>query len=372
MSVINKMLKDLEQRNDDSALDEISSVYQPPAKNSIKYIVVALSVVVLGLIVTVSWLLLNNNSKSLMIANLGQQTATTKQKARKPELQTITIKSLKTAVEKSEDKERQLEQALNEYKPTEVVQKTKSMVPVVVKPKKTQKVSSKAQPQIKPKPQAKPKNQSKPKIEPKAKQNPGFSIVKSSEQYSPKERLEQLMKKAQSSFDKGYITEAIEKLNKVLSISDGHIEARNLLAVAWYGRGELQQAVSIINDGLSKYPNVEVWRMTAAKIYFKENNMKGAFSYLDIDLSNGSLDFYSMKASVARKLENYSSAESAYLRLTKIQPDIGNWWLGHAISLDSQGKFDEAILSYQTVLTKGGISAASTAFVQSRIKELEI
>jgi len=368
MSVINKMLKDLEQRHDDTELDDISSVYQAPAKNPIKYIVVALSVVVIGLIVTVSWLLLKNNSSTLTVSNSEQQVAM-EQQTSKPKLKTITIKPLKTAAEKAQIKERELEQVLNDYtpeKPPQILEKPEPMVPVVVTPKKTQKAADK------PKATSKAQAKAQPKAKPKSETKSELSIVKSSEQYSPQERLEQLMKKAQAAFDKGYVSEAIEKLNKVLSISDGHIEARNLLSVAWYGRGELQQAVSIINDGLSRYPNVEVWRMTAAKIYFKENNMKGAFSYLDINLSNGSLDFYSMKASVARKLENYPSAESAYLMLTKLQPDVGNWWLGHAISLDSQGKFDEAILSYQTVIAKGGISSASMTFVQGRIKELEV
>ncbi len=365
MSVINKMLKDLEKRHDDSEINEISSVYQPPAKSPVNYIVLALSTVVIGLIVVVSWLLVKNNSDRLIVTSSEEQ-ALIKQQSNKTKVQKKLINPLKASDDKAQRKELELERALNEQnqqqpvEPVNVLEKSERMVPVIVQPKSPKKAVSK--PEVKPKPQSKPKAQSKPTL----------SIVKSSEQYSPKERLEQLMKKAQSSFDKGYVSEAVEKLEKVLSISNGHIEARNLLAVAWYGRGELQQAVSILNDGLSKYPNVELWRMTAAKIYFKDNNMKGAFSYLDIELSNGTFEFYSMKASVARKLENFQSAESAYFMLTKLQPDVSNWWLGHAISLDSQEKFDEAILSYQTVKSKGGISPASMKFVQDRLQELQL
>ena len=363
MSVINKMLKDLENRHDDTELNQISSVYQAPAKNSIKYIVIALSIVVFGLIVVVSWLLLKNNPTSQVVSSSQQRTAM--QKSNEPKIQRKTINPLKSTAQKAEIKELELQKALNEYKPEtspKILEKPEPMMPVVVESKQTKKILEK--PRLQPKVNARPKPQSEQKPQ------PTLSIVKSSEQYSPKQRLEQLMKKAQSSFDKGYVSEAVEKLEKVLSIADDHIEARNLLAVAWYGRSELQRAVSILNDGLSKYPNVELWRMTAAKIYFKDNNMKGAFSYLDVELSNGSVEFYSMKASVARKLENFPSAESAYLMLTQLQPDIGNWWLGHAISVDSQEKFDEAILSYQAVQKKGGISPASMQFVQNRLQEL--
>ncbi|MDU0113707.1 hypothetical protein RT723_12005 [Psychrosphaera aquimarina] len=60
MSVINKMLKDLEQRHDDPEADVINAVYQPPVKNTAKYIVIALSVVVVCLAIAIGWLLLKD------------------------------------------------------------------------------------------------------------------------------------------------------------------------------------------------------------------------------------------------------------------------------------------------------------------------
>lgn len=370
MSVINKMLKDLEQRHDDPEADVINAVYQPPVKNTAKYIVIALSLVVVGLAIAIGWLLLKDEPINPIQEPLVPVAQGNKVDSKPKKIQIKPLMPVQPSDKTAEDKVAMVDDVILEQtkksKPeeqkvsetaaaVEVVKKVKPLVPVTVQTKT---------PEPKTKPMA-------PAPVAKSNPNPELTIVKSSEKYSPEQRLEQLMTKAQSSFDKGYVTEAVEKLNKVLSISDGHVEARNLLAVAWYGRGELQQAVSILNDGLSKYPNVELWRMTAAKIYFKENNIKGAFSYLDIELSNATLEFYSMKASIARKLERYESAESAYLMLTRLQPDLGNWWLGHAISLDSQGKFDAAILSYQTAAAKGGMLRSTMDFVENRIQELK-
>lgn len=163
----------------------------------------------------------------------------------------------------------------------------------------------------------------------------------------------------------------IEAFNEVLAVADNHVKARNLLAVAWYGRGELQQAVGILNNGLNRYPNIEAWRVTAAKIFFKENELQGAFTYLEADLASASEEFYSMKANLARQLRRFDKAEVAYANLTQIQPDKGNWWLGHAISLDSQNKSEQAIQSYQAAVERSGISPASAKFATERIHVLQ-
>jgi len=200
---------------------------------------------------------------------------------------------------------------------------------------------------------------------------PRFVIEKSNTQMTLAQRVTKLLTEAKSSFDKGYITEAIEKLEQVIRFEDGHIEARNLLAGAWYGRGELNSAIKVLNDGLQRYPSIEEWRLTAAKIFFKENNTAGALSYLDIELNNASKEFYTMKGSLARQLRQFAKAELAYIKLTQIEPHIGNWWLGLAIAQDSLGKQREAIASYKSVLARGGVSQDSAKFARQRIAQIE-
>lgn len=198
-----------------------------------------------------------------------------------------------------------------------------------------------------------------------------FVIEKTSSELTPQERIAKLLSKAKESYDRGYVTEAIEQLTRILSISDSNVEARNLLAAAWYGRGEGNKAVSIINDGLQRYPLIEEWRVTAAKIFFKDNNAAGAFSYLDVNLENASKEFYTLKGNLARELKYYAKAEAAYAQLTKLEPFVGNWWLGLAIAQDSLGKASDAISSYKKVLDVGGVSSQSISFSQNRIDVLQ-
>ena len=64
MSVINKMLKDLEQRQSENALDEISSIYRAPERKFKSPLVLFLLVIVLGLLAAIGWLLLNKQDQA--------------------------------------------------------------------------------------------------------------------------------------------------------------------------------------------------------------------------------------------------------------------------------------------------------------------
>lgn len=200
---------------------------------------------------------------------------------------------------------------------------------------------------------------------------PQLVIERSNAKLTPEQQVNKLMAKAENSFEKGYITEGISQLEQVLTISDMYVEARNMLAGAWYGRGEVNRAISILNNGLQRNPANESWRLTAAKIFFKENNPAGALSYLDVELTSVSKEFLTMKGSLGRQLQQFDKSESAYSKLAEMEPTVGNWWLGLAIAQDSLGKHQQALISYQNLVRFGGVSADSIAFAKQRITELK-
>lgn len=379
MSVINKMLKDLEQREQKPGADfdsnNASAVYQPKERNNLALVLGLMFVVILLLAGAVSWLLFKNTEQVPVTA---EQVVVEKE----VEAEAVIVATQKAEVTKPEPT---VIKRSPVYVPADAAQ---SIVSAQVVPSKDE---QKLEPQVNRNEgsnnetaidafeQPNLNTDSNVALEEKESSrnvdepvdNVQFTIEKTPSHLTREQRIEKLMAKANSSFDKGYITDAITQLEEVLNSADDHVEARNLLAVAWYGRGELQQAVSILNNGLNRYPNVEMWRLTAAKIFFKENELPGAFSYLEADLANASSEYYSMKGTLARQLKRFDKAETAYASLTKLEPNKGSWWLGHAIALDSQNKSELAINSYKQAITHAGISPTSMKFAQQRIESLQ-
>ena len=77
-----------------------------------------------------------------------------------------------------------------------------------------------------------------------------------------------------------------------------------------------------------------------------------------------------MLANIAKQIEQYSGAISAYQMLIKMQPDIGRWHLGLAVVYDKNSQFLLAVNEYAIALSKADLSVSSAKFAQQRMQAL--
>ncbi|MUH72868.1 tetratricopeptide repeat protein [Psychrosphaera haliotis] len=415
MSVINKMLKDLDNRQDSSSLQDSAvprATTSQASSNPLNKALISLLVIIVCLLAIISWKMVDGTSNVAPVEKYIDGVAVIDQ-VEPPETELL---SQKTSVEPTEEskvvglttpdpafteelepepplldsplsaesspvEQSPAQQSTAELSPTKQLSAEEPAAELDALPKVDAQAKLTRQSEItnqsklanQPETDRQPEVARKPAVKAETVKAPEatFVIQKTSSELTPEQRVEKLLAKAKTSYDRGYVTEAIEQLTRILAISDSNVEARNLLAAAWYGRGEGNKAVAIINDGLQRYPLIEEWRVTAAKIFFKDNNPAGAFSYLDVNLESASKEFYTLKGNLARELKYYFKAEAAYLQLTRLEPFIGNWWLGLAIAQDSQAKKQQAVQSYKKVLDVGGVSAQSITFSQQRIDVLQ-
>lgn len=412
MSVINKMLKDLDQRQAESAGENESPInrnYVPVAKSKVNWLLVVMSLIFVALVV-IGWKLSftgNDNTKAesgklpaqaspvalsrqdntvIKAVDNDQQTTSVAAKiddVKEPTADVIAsvnewnangvdsngsaqslVNSKKAVLESTQEQE-----PLDSMKAN--VEKRSADVAKVVQNNSIEHSNESSSNLLSTSVTGSSAENKNTETEPSTAKESTFVIERTNVSLTPEQRVEKLLASAKKSFDKGYISEGITQLEQLLKMSDGHVEARGLLAGAWYGRGESNRAIAILNNGLQRYPNVEMWRLTAAKIFFKENNAAGALSYLDVQINDASLEFLTMKGSLGRQLQQFDKAEQAYLQLIKLQPNTGNWWLGLAIAQDSQGKSEQALESYTTLLQLGGVSKDSMTFAKQRSTELK-
>lgn len=412
MSVINKMLKDLDQRQAESAGENESPInrnYVPVAKSKVNWLLVVMSLIFVALVV-IGWKLSftgNDNTKAesgklpaqaspvalsrqdntvIKAVDNDQQTTSVAAKiddVKEPTADVIAsvnewnangVDSNGSAQSLVNSKQAVLE-STQEQEPLDSmkanVEKRSADVAKVVPNNSIEHSNESSSNLLSTSVTGSSAENKNTETEPATAKESTFVIERTNVSLTPEQRVEKLLASAKKSFDKGYISEGITQLEQLLKMSDGHVEARGLLAGAWYGRGESNRAIAILNNGLQRYPNVEMWRLTAAKIFFKENNAAGALSYLDVQINDASLEFLTMKGSLGRQLQQFDKAEQAYLQLIKLQPNTGNWWLGLAIAQDSQGKSEQALESYTTLLQLGGVSKDSMTFAKQRSTELK-
>lgn len=133
-------------------------------------------------------------------------------------------------------------------------------------------------------------------------------------------------------------------------------DARIQLAASYYGENNSPDALKILDEGNSKYPNFDGYRLLAAQIYYQANEFSRALAVLDnpyLD-SSASEENLTLAASIAQQLKRWPVAMNNYQQLVNRQGNNPQWVLGLAISQDAQQLSQQALKQYQHLLTLTG------------------
>ncbi|MCJ8319933.1 MAG: tetratricopeptide repeat protein [Colwellia sp.] len=199
------------------------------------------------------------------------------------------------------------------------------------------------------------------------------SMVISRTQLSPEMLAKQKMNRAKEAVANNNITKAEQLFEDVLLVLPSQKDARKQLAALWFGRQSYQAALNLLAQGISLDSSDQDLRMLAAQIYIKQGQSFQAFKVLQSHPNVQTIiqiNYQSMLATQAQASQQFSFAISAYKRLAKLQANIGRWWLGLAIAYDSSSQFELASQTYTLALNKNDLSDSARKFITQRLQEL--
>ncbi len=347
MSVINRMLKDLEKR---SAGGD-PSIYQPVAQSSSRGLVAGLTaavVILLGAVGGMFWYQYSSKAVKEPVPSV--------QTAKNEEQSAAKTENLSAAASES-DNEMTESDAQKDVKDEELAALEDEIygpdVPPVVETAyvepKTQKQSQRTSEEKKPK------------------------VMRVQEvKLTKKQEIDLDRKAVGTALSMGKIDEAKEALRSMLSRDPANTFAREKLAALLYGEGRLAEAKSVLNQGISGQPSYGNYRLLLARILVEENRRREALAILTAyspKAAKENLDYLSMEASLATDLNEPLIAVESYSKLTRIMPKEGKWWFGLAIAFDRQGTASAAKANYRQALNLG-LPEASHKFAQQRLSEL--
>ena len=189
-------------------------------------------------------------------------------------------------------------------------------------------------------------------------------------QLTPSELVEQKLSKAEKAVNANEIAKAEKLFEEVLIIEPNNKEARKKLAALWFGRKSYQQALNLLSQGISLDKQDSELRLLKARIQLQQGQHDRAHQTLRPLAHLEQQDYQVMLANVAQQIEAYESAIIAYKLLIKMQPYSGKWHLGIAITYDKNSQFTLAEQAYAKALSKHDLSKASAEFAQQRMQAL--
>lgn len=164
----------------------------------------------------------------------------------------------------------------------------------------------------------------------------------------------------------------VQLLQEILVIAPQEIKTRKQLAALLFSKNQLNEAKVVLTQGVLLAPADSSLRLMLSRIFFRLGDLNQAFKILD-EHPYGAIandELVSFRAALAEKTGHYNLAQQDYLLLVRRHPNDAKWWLGLGVSLDKQKLSDEAINSYQQAQSLNQLSEKVDTFVAQRIQLL--
>ena len=370
MSVINQMLKDLDQRSPEQGKESIATT--ATGKSSTLQTVLLTLFVVLCLnafgfyVWNLQQQLANNTNMKESTSLLSEQTAVAPKPSIAPEVNELVLVTEK--IQKTESVDSKTAQVSETQVVPERVENLQTSV-VEVK-ENNSKTLVKATPITKVPSATLLKRTEKAAEIIEVVVEPPTKMSVSRRQLTSEELVEQKLAKAEKAINTNEITEAEQLFEEVLIIAPENKLARKKLAALWFGRKSYQQALNLLSQGIALDPQDGELRLLKARIHINQGQNEATYTTLKPLITFEHEEYQVMLANIAQQLEEYESATIAYQVLIKMQPYSGRWYLGIAIVYDKTSQFSLAHKAYESALIKADLSASSAKFAKQRMQAL--
>ncbi|PKI13159.1 tetratricopeptide repeat protein [Colwellia sp. 12G3] len=189
-------------------------------------------------------------------------------------------------------------------------------------------------------------------------------------QLSADELAEQKLTLAEKALSAKQIEQAEKLLEEVVILKPNDSQTRKKLAALWFGRQAYQDAVNLLSQGIALNSKDSSLRQMKARIHLRQGQVVAALNTLKPLAQLKDEQYQIMLANTAQQAQQNEVAVEAYKVLIAMQPDIGRWYLGLAVLHDKNSQFTLANKAYKQALTKNDLSVSSVNFVEQRIQAI--
>ena len=172
----------------------------------------------------------------------------------------------------------------------------------------------------------------------------------------------------------GRMRQGKEHLREALSLYIPHIKAREMLAGIYIKSGRFINAAELLSEGVKVVPEYPLFAQLYARVLIEQSKPQLAVTILEQGIRTAGVavepNYHALLAATYQRVKNHKKAVEIYLRLIKIRPTVGVWWLGLAISLEKSSKNKEALEAYQRAQETGNLKAGLVKFTNNRVSAL--
>lgn len=195
-------------------------------------------------------------------------------------------------------------------------------------------------------------------------------IDKSPHLASARDRAEAEFRKGLDRVRQGRSADAAALFQAALREDATHVPARNGLLNALLENQRLAEAQEVLRQGIAQQPVHLPWVVSLARLRIEQADPAGAWEVLQahVQAGTGSADFQGLAGVVLQRLARTKESIEHYQAAVRLAPDNPRWWVGLGVAMEAEGRADAAREAYRKAKDLPGLSPKLAAFVEQRLR----
>lgn len=168
------------------------------------------------------------------------------------------------------------------------------------------------------------------------------------------------------------VSEAEEQLAAALEADPSHAPARQTYVALLLEQQRVARALHLLREAVDANPTQPTFSLGLARVYAEQREYPAALAVMDkAGPAAQGPEFQVLRAAVLQRLGRHAEAVTAYQVALQKSAQPGATWTGFGISLEALGRHGEASQAYHRALTAGPLPAELRDYAESRIKALQ-
>lgn len=185
-------------------------------------------------------------------------------------------------------------------------------------------------------------------------------------------QLARLKQQASAALASASYAELGQKAQQYIELSPRDVQGYEWLAESYRQLQQWQLLQQLLQLCAAQQLSSDPLLLQQARLASLQKNWAGAeIAIQQISSSASTAEVLQLKANALQQQQKLAEALLAWQQLTTIQPGFSRGWLGQALVLEQLGQLPQAKQAYQQALTAGGLSAATVQFIQQRLATAE-
>jgi MSHA biogenesis protein MshN len=170
----------------------------------------------------------------------------------------------------------------------------------------------------------------------------------------------------------GRVSEAEDQLVAALHADPAHVAARQAYVALLLEQQRVDVARRLLQEALALNPAQATFALALARIHAEQRDYVAALEVMDRAGSVArNADFQALRGAVLQRLSRHGEAVDAYENAIRSGAQPATTWVGFGISLEALGRRPEAAQAYRRALATGPIAPEAREYAESRARALE-